>query len=187
MEINDLKNACSILGLDYKEFVAIPEVEKGVVDYKAAYEQQKALNEMILGNINEVSKSFDNKFEEFKSKFTEGLENKIKELTKSFDSVKGQVDEMKNTPMRKQKSATKVTVVEKAINQNGDVKTFSLSDFGSLRELKRFVGDKAMEELQKGISGGVYEKAAIQLDASRMVSPDIAKKLFENDKILIQQ
>lgn len=188
MEIEKLKDACSILGLDYEEFISIPEVEKGVVDYKAAYEQQKILNEMILSNIGEVSKSFEVKFEEFKNKFDEGLEGKIEELNKSFGFLKEEINEMKNTPMRKQKSATKVTVIEKALNQNnGAKKIFNLSDFTSTRELKRFLGDKAIDDLQKGVVDSIYEKAAIQLDASRTVSPDLIKKIFEKDNILIQK
>ena len=44
MNIKDLQKACSILGLDYNQFIESPEIEKGVkdVDYKALYEQQKA-------------------------------------------------------------------------------------------------------------------------------------------------
>ena len=34
MDIKDLKNACSILGLDYKKFLESPELEKGVKDQR---------------------------------------------------------------------------------------------------------------------------------------------------------
>ena len=50
MDIKDLQKACSILGIDYLQFEESPEIEKGVgnVDYKALYEEQKALNENFL-------------------------------------------------------------------------------------------------------------------------------------------
>lgn len=189
MEIKDLKDACSILGLDYKEFVETAEVEKSVVaDYRALYEQQKALNEKILSNISEVSKSFSGKLESFQNEVTKSLKDQIKELTKSFGSLKEEMNDMKNTPMRKSKSATKVNVIEKAFAQqnNGVQKIFNISNFGEKKELKKLLGDKALEELQKGVNNGVYERAAMQLDASGFVTPDLAQQIFQKDKILIQ-
>lgn len=187
MELNQLKDACKILGLNPKDFISLSEVEKGEIDYKAAYEQQRKLNEQILGNILEISKSFNNQLEKFGKNVSENMELQIKELKKSFDSLSQEVDDMKKSPMRQAKSATKVSVIEKAINQNNNgIKTYDLSDFHQRQEIKRWLGDKALEELQKGIDGGVYERAAMQLDANNRLSTDLAKKILDKDKILIK-
>lgn len=162
MDIKELKGACDILGLDFKEFVEVPEIEKGVTDYKAAYEQQKALNEKILGNIGEISKSFESKLQTFQNDVSQSITDQLKELKKSFGSLEEEVNGMKKSPMRQAKSATKVNVIEKAVNQNNGVKTYSLSDMGSVRELKKYLGDKAIEDLQKGINNGLHERASLQ-------------------------
>ena len=98
------------------------------------------------------------------------------------------MNDMKNTPMRKSKSATKVNVIEKAFAQqnNGVQKIFNINNFGEKKELKKLLGNKALEELQKGVNNGVYERAAMQLDASGFVTPDLAQQIFQKDKILIQ-
>lgn len=189
MNIKDLQKACSILGLDYNQFVESPEIEKGVgdIDYKALYEQQKALNEKILGNIGEVSKSFDTQLDKFKTDVSKNMENQIKELEKSFGTLKEEVDGMKKSPMRNAKSAKSVTVIEKAVsNNNQGMRTFNLNVPSDMRELKGFLSEKAIEELSKGVQNGIYERASLQLDASRKISPDLVKKIMEQDKILIQ-
>ena len=189
MDIKDLQKACSILGLDYTQFVESPEIEKGVdhIDYKALYEEQKALNEKILGNIGEISKSFDNQLDSFKTSISQNMENQIKELEKSFGSLKEEVDTMRKAPMRNAKSAKNVTVIEKAVNgNNGGMKTFNLNTPSDVRELKNFLSSKAIEELSKGVENGIYERASLQLDASHKITPDLVKKIMEQDKILIQ-
>jgi hypothetical protein len=188
MNIEDLKSACKVLGLNHEEFVSVPEIEKGVTDYKAAYEQQKMLNEKILSNIGEIAKSFDSKLESFQKDFNEGLEGKIEELSKSFNTLKEDVNGMKNTPMRNAKSAKSVTVLEKAVNGGGNngMKTLNLNVPSDVRQLKDFLSQKAIEQLSKGVENGVYERASLQLDASRKISPDLVKKIMEQDKISIQ-
>lgn len=190
MDIKDLQKACSILGLDYNQFIESPEIEKGVgsIDYKALYEQQKALNEKILGNIGEISKSFDTQLDKFKTDVSKDMENQIKELEKSFGTLKEEVDGMKKSPMRNAKSAKSVTVIEKAVNGGGNngMKTLNLNVPSDVRQLKDFLSQKAIEELSKGVENGVYERASLQLDASRRISPDLVKKIMEQDKILIQ-
>lgn len=189
MDIKDLQKACSILGLDYNQFVESPEIEKGVgdIDYKALYEQQKVLNEKILGNIGEVSKSFNTQLDKFKTDVSKNMENQIKELEKSFGTLKEEVDGMKKSPMRNAKSAKSVTVIEKAVsNNNQGMRTFNLNVPSDMRELKGFLSEKAIEELSKGVQNGIYERASLQLDASRKISPDLVKKIREQDKILIQ-
>lgn len=189
MEIKDLQKACSILGLDYNQFIESPEIEKGVesIDYKALYEQQKALNEKILGNIGEISKSFDTQLDKFKTDVSKDMEGQIKELKKSFGTLKEEVDGMKKSPMRNAKSAKSVTVIEKAVNGNNNgMKTLNLNVPSDVRQLKNFLSEKAIEELSKGVQNGVYERASLQLDASRRISPDLVKKIMEQDKILIQ-
>lgn len=188
MELNKLKEACKVLGLNHKDFISLSEVEKGVIDdYKVAYEQQRKINEQILNNISEISKSFDNQLQDFSKKVLENIENQIKEINKSVNSLSEEVDGMRKTPMRQAKSATKVSVIEKAVNQNNNgVKTYDLNDFRQKQEIKRWLGDKALEELQKGINGGTYERAAMQLDANGKLSTDLIKKILEQDKILIK-
>lgn len=189
MDIKDLQKACSILGLDYNQFVESPEVEKGVgsIDYKALYEQQKTLNEKILGNIGEISKSFDTQLDKFKTDLSKDMENQIKELDKSFGTLKEEVDGMKKSPMRNAKSAKSITVIEKAVNGNNNgMKTFNLNIPADVRQLKNFLSEKAIEELSKGVQNGVYERASLQLDASHKITPDLVKKIMEQDKILIQ-
>lgn len=191
MDIRDLKNACSILGLDYKNFIEEPkEIEKGVkeeIDYKALYEQQKALNEKILGNIGEISKSFDSQLEGFKKDVSEELKNQIKDLEKSFGTLKEEVNGMKLSPMRNAKSAKSISVIEKAVNQNNGIKTLNLKIPSDVKELKSFLSTKAIEELSKGIQNGIYEKASLQLDASRTLTSDLVKRILDQDKIFIQQ
>jgi len=191
MDIKDLQKACSILGIDYTQFVETSEIEKGVssgnVDYKKLYEEQKALNEKILGNIGEVSKSFGDQLEDFKKSIASNMKDKIEALEKSFKGIKDEVNDMKKSPMRNAKSARNITVLEKAANGNNHgMKTLNLNVPSDVKELKAFLSDKAIEDLSKGISDGVYEKAALQLDASRKISPDLIKKIMEQDKILIQ-
>ena len=189
MDIKDLQKACSILGLDYTQFVESPELEKGVsggVDYKKLYEEQKALNEKILGNIGEISKSFDSQLDKFKGDISKNMENQIKELEKSFGTLKEEVDGMKKSPMRHAKSAKSVTVIEKSVNQNNGVKTLNLNIPSDVKELKQFLSEKALDEISKGVQNGVYERASLQLDSSRRVTPDLVKKIMEQDKILIQ-
>lgn len=189
MDIKDLQKACSILGLDYNQFIESPEIEKGVgnIDYKALYEQQKALNEKILGNIGEISKSFDTQLDKFKTDVSKDMENQIKELEKSFGTLKEEVDGMKKSPMRNAKSAKNVTVIEKAVNGNNNgIKTLNLNVPADVRQLKNFLSEKAIEELSKGVQNGIYERASLQLDASHKITPDLVKKIMEQDKILIQ-
>lgn len=188
VNISDLKKACSILGIDHSQFVESPEIEKGVgnVDYKALYEEQKALNEKILGNIGEISKSFDTQLDTFKSTLSNNMDQKIKELEKSFGTLKEEVTTMKSTPMRKAKTAKSVTVIEKSVSQNNGIKTYNLNIPSDVRDLKNFLSTKAIDELSKGVQNGVYERASLQLDASHKITPDLVKKIMEQDKILIQ-
>lgn len=190
MNIKDLQKACSTLGLDYNQFIESPEIEKGVesIDYKALYEQQKSLNEKILGNICEISKSFDTQLDKFKTDVSEDMKSQIKELEKSFSTLKEEVDGMKKSPMRNAKSAKSVAVIEKALNGGGNngMKTLNLNISSDVKQLKDFLSQKAIEELSKGVENGVYERASLQLDASRKISPDLVKKIMEQDKILIQ-
>ena len=46
MDIKDLQKACSILGLDYNQFIESPEIEKGVgsIDYNLENFKQKVIN-----------------------------------------------------------------------------------------------------------------------------------------------
>ena len=189
VNINDLKKACSILGINHEQFIEAPEVEKGVgsIDYKALYLEQKALNEKILGNIGEISKSFDSQLVDFQKSISKNMETQIKELEKSFGTLKEEVNTMKKTPMRSAKTAKSVTVIEKAVsNNNQGMRTFNLNVPSDMRELKGFLSEKAIEELSKGVQNGIYERASLQLDASHKITPDLVKKIMEQDKIIIQ-
>lgn len=184
MEIKDFKNACDILGIDFKDFIETNEVEKSVedIDYKKLYENQKELNNQILGNILEISKSFDHKLEEFKESLN------IKEIQKSYDEMKKKVDNMKNSPVHNRKSVTNVNVIEKAVGENKQQtkNRYSLQDFNSRKRLKQYLGDKALEELQKGVQNSIYEQAALQLDAYNRLHPNMIQTLFDKDNIIIE-
>ena len=133
MNIEDLQKACSVLGLDYKQFAESSEIEKSVaansVNYKALYEKQKELNEKLLGNIGEISKSFDTQLEKFQTNVSKEMGTQIKELEKSLDSLKGDMDTMKKAPMHSAKSAKSVTVIEKSVGggQKSDIKTLNIN------------------------------------------------------------
>lgn len=89
--------------------------------------------------------------------------------------------------MHQAKSCTKVNVIEKAVqDKTQEAKnTYSISNPVSLKALKTFLGGKTMEFLQKGVSNSIYERAAMQLDANKCLTTEIANKLFELDKIKI--
>lgn len=191
MDIANLQEACQILGLNYEEFVEVPSVEKGVPDYKVLYEEQKALNEKILSNIGEISKSFESKLDGFKTDLGENWKGQISELQKSLTEVKKEVDDMKNTPVRSAKSATSVHVIEKAVGQQNSViknasQVFSLKDPASVKELKKCLQQKMMEDLEKGVVNGCYETAALKLDAYRTIPQEVAKAIYDRDKIYIE-
>ena len=194
MNIKDLEKACSILGIeDYTQFVKpeiSSEIEKGVntIDYKALYENQKMLNEKILENVGEISKSFDNQLENFQKEFSEQMKKQVKELEKSFTTLENEVNNMKKSPMRNAKSAKSVTVIEKSVGeeQKNNIKTLNLNVPSDVRELKSFLSERAIDELSKGVQNGIYERASLQLDSSRKVSSDLVKKIMEQDKILIR-
>lgn len=188
MKIEELKSACDLLGLDYENFVEKPtEVEKGVegvIDYKKLYEDQLLLNQTILGNIGEISKSVDSKIEVFGQNILEKIEKELKEVTKSYISIQEEVREMKETPMRKEKTVKTVNVIEKSVNENRGVKIFHLSNLGEKKQLKALLGNLALSELQKGVQNGIYEQAALQLDAGGL-DLNIQKHLLDNNKIQV--
>ena len=72
MDIKDLQKACSILGLDYNQFIEPPEIEKGVgsIDYKTLYKDVITLEDKV--EILEI-------FEEQK-----GIDNELKHLNRLF-------------------------------------------------------------------------------------------------------
>ena len=89
--------------------------------------------------------------------------------------------------MTKLKIREECDQIEKAVNGgNNGMKTLSLNIPSDVRQLKDFLSQKAIEELSKGVENGVYERASLQLDASHKITPDLVKKIMEQDKILIQ-
>lgn len=192
MNTEELKNACAVLGLNANDFLEEPELHKSVedIDYKALYEQQKSLNIEIVKGIGNIPSIIEKGVTD---KFNEILGGKIdtalfKEIKKSVDGIKEDIESLKNSPMHEKKSFTKIQAVEKSLGQNSDVKcTYSLSDFSQVKKLKQYLGNKTMEALEKGISNSVYERASMQLDANRIISPELIAKLYESDKIMISQ
>lgn len=179
-EINELKDACLILGLNPSDFIETPEIQKGVndVDYKALYEEQKRLNIQIiqgLGNLPNV--------------ISEKLNTTISEVQKSVNDISDKINIFEQSPLHKAKSCTKVNVIEKSVvdKENKAKQTYSLSNPASLKALKNFLGEKTIESLEKGVSNSIYEQAAMQLDATKNLNKKIADKLFEIDKIQIMQ
>lgn len=179
-DIKELKDACLILGLNPSDFIETSEVQKGVgdVDYKALYEEQKRLNIQIiqgLGNLPNV--------------ISEKLNITISEVQKSVNDISDKINVFEQSPLHRAKSCTKVNVIEKSVTdkENKARQTYSLSNPASLKALKNFLGEKTIENLEKGVSNSIYEQAAIQLDATKNLNKKIADKLFEIDKIQIMQ
>lgn len=179
-DIKELKDACLILGLNPSDFIETSEVQKGVgdVDYKALYEEQKRLNIQIiqgLGNLPNV--------------ISEKLNITINEVQKSVNDISDKINVFEQSPLHRAKSYTKVNVIEKSVTdkENKARQTYSLSNPASLKALKNFLGEKTIENLEKGVSNSIYEQAAIQLDATKNLNKKIADKLFEIDKIQIMQ
>lgn len=179
-DIKELKDACLILGLNPSDFIETSEVQKGVgdVDYKALYEEQKRLNIQIiqgLGNLPNV--------------ISEKLNVTINEVQKSVNDISDKINVFEQSPLHRAKSCTKVNVIEKSVTdkENKARQTYSLSNPASLKALKNFLGEKTIENLEKGVSNSIYEQAAIQLDATKNLNKKIADKLFEIDKIQIMQ
>ena len=48
------------------------------------------------------------------------------------------------------------------------------------------MGNKVVEDLQKGITNGLYERAALQLDANRNLTQELRDSLLSEDKVLIE-
>ena len=179
-DIKELKDACLILGLNPSDFIETSEVQKGVgdVDYKALYEEQKRLNIQIiqgLGNLPNV--------------ISEKLNVTINEVQKSVNDISDKINVFEQSPLHRAKSCTKVNVIEKFVtdNENKAKQTYSLSNPASLKALKNFLGEKTIENLEKGVSNSIYEQAAMQLDATKNLNKKIADKLFEIDKVQIVQ
>ena len=179
-DIKELKDACLILGLNPSDFIETSEVQKGVgdIDYKALYEEQKRLNIQIiqgLGNLPNV--------------ISEKLNITISEVQKSVNDISDKINVFEQSPLHRAKSCTKVNVIEKSVtdNENKAKQTYSLSNPASLKALKNFLGEKTIENLEKGVSNSIYEQAAMQLDATKNLNKKIADKLFEIDKIQIMQ
>lgn len=182
-DIKELEDACKMLGLNPKEFLDTEEVSKGLnnIDYETLYNQEKELNIKILKSLNNIpsfiEKSFSDKFSE---------ENpKIEEIQKSIDSIKDEMEILKESPLHKRKSCDSMSVIEKSLNRNDAKQTFKLSEGNSLKTLKKYLGNKTLLCLNKGIDNSIYEKAALQLDAQKTLLPELRKALYNSDKINI--
>lgn len=176
-DIKNLKEACKTLGLDYSEFIdTSEEIEKGIggVDYKSLYENQKEINKNILLAFGGISKSIDTRFNE---------------LQKGFDDLNDSLEVFKESPMHQRKSAERVVAIEKAFDGEGKKAdlTFDLKNGADLKGLKKYLGNQMTKELEKGISEGFYQKAALMLDANKALTREIIKDLFDRDKILVKQ
>lgn len=174
-DLQNLKEACKTLGLDYSEFIDMPEeIEKGVlIDYKSLYEAQKLANQQILAAFGNMSSSFNSKFNE---------------IQKGISGIEEKFSIMKESPMHQRKSISQISAVEKSFNneKRADL-TFDLKNVSDLRALKKYLGDKINVELEKGISDGFYQKAALMLDANKNLTRDFISELFNKDKILVKQ
>lgn len=177
-QISELREACNILGLNPNDFVEASEIEKGVdtVDYKVLYEQQKELNTQIILSLGKLP-----------GIISENLTSQFSEIQKSVNGISDKINIFEQSPLHQAKSCTKVNVIEKAVqDKTQEAKnTYSISNPVSLKALKTFLGGKTMEFLQKGVSNSIYERAAMQLDANKCLTVEIANKLFEMDKIKI--
>lgn len=187
----ELESACQILGINFNDFVESPEIEKGLEDdkdYKPLYEHQRDLNLEIIkgiGNIpNFIEKSISDEIKNIKIVDNSSV---LSEIQKSLNSIGEEINEMKEIPMRKAKSFKSVSAVEKSLNQNtnGAKETYQLSNPIQAKKLKNFLAQKTFEYLEKGIENSIYEKATMQLDASKKVSNEIRSKLLKEDDISI--
>lgn len=172
---DELKAACSALGLNYNEFIEEPKtIEKGLgsgVDYENLYHQQLKVNQDLLMAISNSNNQITKNFEE---------------VQKGLNEINSQFEKMGASPLHNRKSFDKIKVLEKSFSgeqQNSAKATFSISSQN--KQLKNFLGDRMMEELQKGISNGIYERAAMQFDATGVLNNDLINQIYQKDKILI--
>lgn len=178
-----LKKACEYLNLNVSDYVEPSELEKSVqfdenANYKALYEEQKNLNEQILMNMGNLGQNL-----------TEAVGLKFEELSKGLSDIHETMDILGESPIHKKKSFDRYTVIDKAVNQSvkDDIKSsYSISNVIQIKALKKYLGNKVVEDLQKGITNGLYERAALQLDANRNLTQELRDSLLSEDKVLIE-
>lgn len=175
---SDLKLACKALGLDYKDFCdsSIDELEKGLdtVDYKALYEEQVKLNQEIVLAIGKIPALFNTKFEE---------------LQKGFNTLNEDLTIFKESPMHQRKSVGGIYPVEKSFEGSNNKKykaIFDTKTYAGLHDLKKYLGNMVMQDLNKGVVNGFYEKAALTLDAKKCLPDIMVKELIDRDQILVK-
>lgn len=171
----ELKAACEALGLNYNEFIEEPKtLEKGIgegTNFEALYYQQLEANQKLLAAIGSSNDKIAQNFQE---------------LQKGLSGLNSQLEQMSASPMHNRKSFDKIKVLEKSFTgeqQESARITYSLANQN--KQVKNFLGDKMMEELQKGVKNGIYEKAAMQLDAIGSLDNSTISYILSNDKVLI--
>lgn len=172
---NELQEACKTLGLDASEFIDTQEIQKGgdSINYKLLYQQQLENNQKLILMVGATHQSISNNFEEVK---------------KGVIYLQDSLNQMGNSPLHQQKSFVgNVKIVEKAFGgeeQKSQVNaSFSISQ--QLKQVKSYLGAKMMMDLQKGVSNGAFERAAMQLDANGFIENGLVKQILDSDKVLI--
>lgn len=198
----ELQEACKLFGLNYQDFVNIDNkksssqkqqirpIQKGVVpsqgnrpnkpapssgvNYKELYENQLAINQSLITALGNLSISVNTNFSE---------------VQKGLDDIDERFSKLEGTPAHNGKSRRgSLQVIEKSFQGNDGVraeKTFSLSVKSEKKAIKDFLGNKMMEEFQKGVQNGFYEEAAMTLDSNGNLTDRQIDTILKQDKILI--
>lgn len=166
----------------------IPElVEKGV---------QEKLSEKIDSTFSQSNEGAVNILQEIQKSLTDVKEVKeqlsqlseLKEVLKGVQNISQEIENFKRSPIHQGKAFRSVQAVEKAVvQQNGGAnEVYSLSNPANVKQLKSILGQKMVEQLEKGVNNSVYERAAMQLDSSKTIAKQLRDSIFATDKILIE-
>ena len=183
--ISELKEACKVLGLNFEDFVDTPkEIEKGVSDesedYKALYEEQKKLNQDLLIAIGKIPSSLGSQLEEIQKGFDE-----------SFSSLNEKLKLFEESPMHERKSVdnSRLRYLEKGHNgKNEDFNSvYDIRTKAGKDSLKKYLRNKLVEEIEKGVANGFYSQTALILDSNKVLPAATLERLKVSDNILIKQ
>ena len=199
----ELQEACKLFGLNYQDFVNVDNkkgpsqkqqirpIQKGVVapqgnrpnkpapsnnvNYKELYESQLEINKSLITTLGSLSISVNTNFSE--------LQKGLGDLDERFAKIEG-------TPAHQGKSRRgSIQVIEKSFQGNEGVikanKTFNLSVKSEKQAVKSYLGQRMMEEFQKGVQNGFYEEAAMTLDSNGSLTDRQIETILKQDKILI--
>ncbi len=165
-----------------KELSEIPNIfNKVISDINVAH---NSTQDIIKGQVNEIAELKKQNKELIEQNRTQKL--LVKGQGDDIDSIKASVELLSNTP-QKPKSLTQSYLVKggenKLENENNNQVTYSIAR--NKLEINSLLGSKMEKEIQKGMGGGEFTTAAVVFESQKQISPQIIKKLQEEDNIFI--